>query len=194
MVIVSPCSMHINHRAPRILRGRGLRQRSLLSVVLLLASVYPCVRGQCGIATSIAGSGTSGLENGPAANARFSNPAEVAVSPDGKIALVADEGNNLVRKLDLVGLQASTLAGSTQGSQDGTGEKAPFREPSCIAVSPAGDVALVCSGHAIKRLDLRSREVKTQLCKQPHRYLATALLRADASHGPATSLHRVTAH
>ena len=55
-----------------------------------------------GIVTTLAGSGVAGVQNGPAASARFYNPIGICVDRAGNI-YTTDMGSNTVRKLDTSG-------------------------------------------------------------------------------------------
>ncbi|MGA2557724.1 MAG: NHL repeat-containing protein [Verrucomicrobiota bacterium] len=94
------------------------------------------------VVTTIAGSaGLSGSQNGTNGDARFSNPSGIAVDGEGNL-LVADEMNNAIRKITLSGTNwvVSTLAGGTEGDQDGTNLAARFFGPSGVAVDTSGRV------------------------------------------------------
>ncbi len=101
-----------------------------------------------GQVTTVAGQAlVIGAINGPAANATFKYPTDVAVDTAGNL-YVADYINVLVRKIDTGG-NVTTLAGSVgvQGSTDGTGTAALFNAPYSIAVGPDGNIYLVDSGN-----------------------------------------------
>jgi len=95
-----------------------------------------------GVVTTIAGNnagGASGSTDGPAADARFNTPKDIAVHSDGTV-YIADSNNNKIRKLSPDGI-VSTLAGSgTPGFADGTGASAVLMYPSGVAVDSAGTV------------------------------------------------------
>jgi len=59
---------------------------------------------------TFAGDGTAGYKDGPASEARFSEPAGLALSADGNTLYVADTNNFLIRKVDLATKEVSTLA------------------------------------------------------------------------------------
>lgn len=54
-----------------------------------------------GMVTTLAGAGTKGHADGAASTATFNHPAGLALSPDQTILYVADQGNNLIRKITL---------------------------------------------------------------------------------------------
>lgn len=93
-----------------------------------------------GVVTTLAGlPGSQGRQDGTGAAARFIDPYALAVDPAGTV-YVADTSNNMIRKITPAGV-VSTLAGNgEQGSSDGVGAAARFREPRGIAVDGAGNV------------------------------------------------------
>jgi DNA-binding beta-propeller fold protein YncE len=54
-----------------------------------------------GMVTTLAGSGIKGHANGSALSASFNHPAGLALSPDETVLYVADQGNDLIRKIIL---------------------------------------------------------------------------------------------
>jgi sugar lactone lactonase YvrE len=92
-----------------------------------------------GVVTTLAGSGSLGYTDGSSTSARFYSPYGVAVDASG-IVYVADNGNNVIRKIALDG-QVSTLAGSgQQGDVDAKGNLASFYYPKGVAVDAFGIV------------------------------------------------------
>ena len=119
-----------------------------------------------GVVTTLAGSaGTPGSANGAGSVARFSSPRGVALRGDGAVALVADTGNHLIRRLDVATGAVTTLAGSPGllGSADGAGATARFWYPRGVALSVDGGLALVAdfSNSTIRQIDVASSEVTT---------------------------------
>jgi sugar lactone lactonase YvrE len=108
-----------------------------------------------GVVTTVAGmAGAQGNVDGPGSVARFHNPIGVALDGAGNI-LVADAGNNTVRKITAGGL-VTTVAGSPTGQGgmvDGAGSLARFSLPWGIAVDASGSI-LVCDygNSAIRRI------------------------------------------
>ena len=88
-----------------------------------------------GEVTTLAGEGVPGLVDGPALAARFDTPTGLAVAPDGAI-LVADTGNELIRRIGPDGLV------STVQSIDVTGSAEGIVRPIGIAVMAEGRLAV----------------------------------------------------
>jgi serine/threonine protein kinase/sugar lactone lactonase YvrE len=84
--------------------------------------------------------GTKGYMDGPAAQAEFHLPNNVAVDHSGNV-YVADTANDVIRKIMPNGM-VTTLAGvsRSRGSADGQGANARFWAPFGIAVDAAGTV------------------------------------------------------
>ena len=81
-----------------------------------------------GVVSTFAGNGTPGFANGTAAASMFNNPNNLVVDDAGNV-YVADQVNNMVRKISPSG-EVSTLAGtSTAATVDGTGTAVSFNSP-----------------------------------------------------------------
>lgn len=79
-----------------------------------------------GVVTTFAGGiRFTGTADGPALQARFTRPSDIAWNSNTGIFYVTDTGNQRVRAIAPDGT-VSTLAGSTTGYQDGTGTQARF--------------------------------------------------------------------
>jgi sugar lactone lactonase YvrE len=103
-----------------------------------------------GVTTTLAGSGTFGFANGPAATAQFYVPSGLAVDAAGNV-YVADLGNNMIRKITPDGT-VSTFAGSgNSGYANGTGTAASFSAPSGITIDASGDFYVSDSGSNLIR-------------------------------------------
>ncbi|HZI05928.1 MAG TPA: hypothetical protein VEZ71_17995, partial [Archangium sp.] len=98
--------------------------------------------------------GAPGVQDGPAAEARFKAPTGLAVTPAGEV-VVADTGNHRIRLIQADAARTViTLGGNGQpGFRDGPGEQAMFRHPTSVAVGPAGDIYVADSdNHVIRRI------------------------------------------
>jgi acid phosphatase type 7 len=92
-----------------------------------------------GVVTTLAGRyASSGSTNGTGTNALFNGASGVAVDNAGNV-YVADTYNHRIRKITPGGV-VTTLAGSSEGFQEGTGPAAQFDYPYNVAVDGASNV------------------------------------------------------
>lgn len=104
-----------------------------------------------GTVSTLAGSGTAGFQDGPAASAQFNIPIGVAVSPDGSTVYVADRGNLRIRRVQ--GGMVSTVAGNgSSGNANGTGASATFTFPEPLGLDTAGNLWISDRGSYLIRL------------------------------------------
>jgi DNA-binding beta-propeller fold protein YncE len=115
-----------------------------------------------GVVTTLAGNG-AGYSDGVGTFAKFNQPRGIALSPDGTYALITDELNFRVRRLDIASNTVTTVAGSSQGFSDGLGTNAKFYLMFQLAIDPTGSFAVICdhANHRIRRLDIVSLQVTT---------------------------------
>lgn len=105
-----------------------------------------------GIVNTLAGS-VAGYADGAGANAKFNVPIGLVVGTDGNI-YVSDLSNNKIRKVTPQGV-VTTLAGSTEGSEDGTGANAKFSMPFGITTAPDGSLYVADLGNSrIRKITL----------------------------------------
>jgi sugar lactone lactonase YvrE len=102
--------------------------------------------------STFAGSGTAGTADGPAAAAQFSSPRGVALDGAGNV-YVADSGSHRIRKIEISTGAVTTLAGSSQGYDEGTGMAAKFDFPNGVAVDTVGNVYVAdANNHRIRKI------------------------------------------
>ncbi|RKR84506.1 RHS repeat-associated protein [Mucilaginibacter gracilis] len=106
-----------------------------------------------GNVTTFAGTGSQGSTNGYRTYSSFYYPCGVAVDASGNV-YVADTYNNLIRKIDAVSGNVTTLAGTgTAGWLDGSGSTAKFNQPFSIVVDASGNLFVTDrSNHRIRKI------------------------------------------
>ena len=117
---------------------------------------------------TLAGSGTSGAQDGIGTSASFNRPTGIALDPAGTLLVVADSGNHRLRVLDLSNGAVSTLAGSVEGFADGAASEALFSNPLSVAAvrdtSMFANFLLVVADAGngkLRAVDFRRRAVAT---------------------------------
>ncbi len=119
-----------------------------------------------GVVNTIAGAYDQiGNTDGVGEAARFNIPYDLVLHPDGYL-VVADYGNNQLRRIDLNGngpAEVTTLAGTGMaGVVDDTLAAAEFNQPQGLAVDDAGMLYVTDSaGFVIRRVDLAADSVTT---------------------------------
>lgn len=99
-----------------------------------------------------AGSGTSGLANGAAAQAQFTFPRGLDVDAAGNV-FVADPGNHAIRKIAADGTVSTFAGGNGAGFADSASGSPQFDAPYDVAVDAAGTVYVADSGNnAIRKI------------------------------------------
>ncbi|MFC4100052.1 stalk domain-containing protein [Paenibacillus xanthanilyticus] len=112
---------------------------------------------RAGMLTTIAGNGVIGNTDGPATEARFYHPLDIAVTPDGVI-YVADTLNHVIRvieagKVSTIGalperaIQSSEEAELAGNFADGPLAGAKFNEPSGLALDAKGNLFVSDTGN-----------------------------------------------
>nr|MCS3813000.1 sugar lactone lactonase YvrE [Mucilaginibacter sp. X4EP1] len=151
---------------------------------------------QAGVINVFAGTGSPGALNGPAASATFYYPSGVAIDASGNL-YIADEVNNLIRKITTNGT-VSTLAGNGQaGAADSTGTAASFNGPAGLAVDASGNVYVADANNNLIRKITPGGAVSTLAGSGLEGYQngkATALRRNKAIKITAKRLNIFNAH
>jgi sugar lactone lactonase YvrE len=108
---------------------------------------------------TIAG-GVEGFADGVEDKAQFNTPSGLALAPNGAL-IVADTGNNRIRKLTPAG-QSSTVAGNgAAGYADGPANAAEFNGPTGVAVDKNGNIYVADSYNDRIRLITPDGQVST---------------------------------
>lgn len=105
-----------------------------------------------GAVSVLTGDGNRGWRDGPAHQARLSEPFGLAATADG-VLYVSDAGSS--HRIGRIAADGtlSTLAGGTRGFADGRGAEARFATPSHIVLAPDGSLVVADTGnHAIRRV------------------------------------------
>lgn len=110
--------------------------------------------------TVLAG-GVAGDADGVGTTAKLNSPQGMALDEANQLLYFADQGNDSIRMLSLASLQVTTIAGGSDGFQDGSSAK--FGSIHGIALNPAKTHLYIADAknHRIRRLDLKTRLVDT---------------------------------
>jgi len=102
--------------------------------------------------STYAGNGLIGLRDGLLKDARFNLPRALAEDANGNL-FIADQGNNVIRKITNDG-QVITLAGDgLPGLKDGNGTVARFKQPGALTVGMDGNIYVADYGNnAIRKV------------------------------------------
>lgn len=121
-------------------------------VYLVINKRIPTSREATGSVTTIAGAGHSGIEDGLARSASFSDPFGVAVDRRGAVYIAEGGESNQIRRVTTDG-KVETIAGSTEGFADGDAHRAQFNTPSGIAIDRKGNIIIAdTSNNRIRKL------------------------------------------
>jgi streptogramin lyase len=109
---------------------------------------------KAGVITRVAGTGAQGDggDDGPATDAELYGPNGVAVTADGGF-LIADTGNNVVRKVSKAGVITRVAGTGTagHGGDDGPATDAELYGPNGVAVTADGGFLIADTGNAVVR-------------------------------------------
>lgn len=101
--------------------------------ILLGLALFSSISSGWAQVSTLAGNGTSGKTDGPAASAQFNNPNGVVFDKAGNL-YIGDWSNHTIRKITAAGI-VSTFAGTgVPGYQDGPASSAQFFEPWGLAI------------------------------------------------------------
>ena len=92
-----------------------------------------------GEVSTLAGDGTIGANNGPAATAQFDFPHGLCRDANGNI-YVADAANNMIRKITPQGVVSTFAGNGTPGLVEGNAAQAEFNDPAGVTIDAAGNL------------------------------------------------------
>lgn len=90
---------------------------------------------------SVLAGGAEGFADGSGAAAAFNTPSGLAIDAAGNL-LVADTGNNAIRRVTPQGVVTTLAGGGAAGYADGAGAQARFNGPLAVALDKAGNVVV----------------------------------------------------
>jgi len=103
----------------------------------------------------------AGFVNGTGTSARFYMPYDIAQAPNGDL-IIADEGNNAIRRLTPDGVVSTIVGTGTPGMVDGTLAEAYLSAPRAVAVDAAGVIYVSELGNQrVRRIDIANDRVQT---------------------------------
>ncbi|WP_201698491.1 beta-propeller domain-containing protein [Paraburkholderia hiiakae] len=103
-----------------------------------------------GAMSIFAGGVSAGYADGQGASALFDAPQGMAFDANGNL-LIADSGNNVIRKITPGGTVSTVAGSSAEGNADGTGMAASFSEPVDVAVDARGNIFVADGGNSAIR-------------------------------------------
>lgn len=114
-----------------------------------------------------AGSGRKGHKDGPVDSAQFDTPSFICVCPSDQSIIVADTGNNALRRIHkgvvytVAGCNSANAQGSA-GFVDGASDCAKFRRPSCVLFDREESLLVIdSSNHCVRVVSPDWGEVRT---------------------------------
>jgi hypothetical protein len=112
-----------------------------------------------GTVTTLAGQSDNGSTDATGTSASFYKPREITT--DGTNLYVVDFGNHRIRKIVISTGVVTTLAGSSQGSTDGTGTSASFDAPYGITTDGTNLYVAESGEHKIRKIVISTGVVTT---------------------------------
>jgi len=150
-------TVHLVAGRPAVLQPVGLAFAPNGSLYIAdLGGNVVWVRTEDGVLSRLAGKGEagSGGDQGPAADAMLNHPHAVTVAPDGSV-LIADTGNNRIRRVEPSSNRITTIAGGNEiygyGGDGGFADHARLNLPWGVAVGLDGNVYIADTGNDVIR-------------------------------------------
>jgi len=120
------------------------------------------------VATNTGGSANSAVFTMNVGSAVLTGPSGLAVDPSGN-CWISDGSTNVIQKMTTAG-RATLMAGAAgqQGSANGTGTTATFRQPGGMAIDAAGNVYVADTGNSLIRMVSATGGVTTMAGSSAH--------------------------
>lgn len=111
--------------------------------------------------------GTSGSNDGSLSEARFNAPESIVADEENAYLYVADTGNHVIRRINLLENKVTTIAGISgqSGYRDGASSQALFKNPKSIFLFKPYLLISDSGNGLIRELNLNSSVVRTVLGK-----------------------------
>ena len=144
--------------APSLLRMYGLRSASVFVVMILALAAGTLMVREAATGQVIGERKGYAGDNGPAIQAWLDTPGGIAVTPNGDVYF-ADSNNHVIRRIDSVSNNISTVVGNNAlgagfSGDYGPATKAQLDTPDGVAISPDGDLLLVdAHNNRVRRVD-----------------------------------------
>ena len=105
-----------------------------------------------GAVRTLCGNGQVGFADAHGADARFNCPVGLALDEEENL-LVADYGNNAIRRVTMAGAVSTVAGNGEEGVADGMGSAARFNEPCDLVVDGEGVIVVADSGnHRLRKI------------------------------------------
>jgi DNA-binding beta-propeller fold protein YncE len=124
-------------------------------IIILFLCTSISILSQVKVST-YSGTKDTGLVNGSLKDARYNKAFGICLDKKGSL-FIAENGNSVIRKIDVKG-NVTTLAGSGKiGTANGAGDKAEFNEPAGVCADDKGNVYVAdFVNHLIRKIDIHS--------------------------------------
>ncbi len=124
------------------------------------------ISASTGIISTVAGTGEAGFsgDGGLAVEARLNQPIDLVLDAEGRL-LVADRGNNVIRRIDLSDGKISTVAGTGEqafGGDGGPASEATLAAPRGLVVDASGNIFIADTANdRIRRVEAGTGVIRT---------------------------------
>ena len=143
-----------------------------------------------GEVSTAAGSGVAGYMDGPGSQAQFRNPDGVVVDPAGYL-YVADNGNDVIRRVSPSGWVETVAGTGVAGFADGEGAKSQFVNPSGLGMDGSGTLYVADGGnHRVRQIVVAGiLRTDTTMTISAFKWLPNGKLSITAKGNPGTTCH-----